>query len=173
VRRARHIGIVLAVAVSGAVACSNKKKAPSDELESCPPAPLEFTFEGRPCHGFGCPYASPNGLGQKWASTTACDEDTMGQCLQGKFAVTAAAVVCCPEGPNDITWCSQPITQGAPCNQPDNSECVLSDQSATCACDKPGPVWRCLPIDGGVQYCSCQDNGDCPLDAGADAADAG
>ncbi len=167
----QHAAFILLLAMCAALACSSKDKK-SDELTSCPPAPLEDQFQGRPCHDLGCRYASPNGFDSKWSSI--CNDDTVGECPLGKFEVGADAIVCCAVRPKDVTWCGQPINEGAPCNQPDNSECVLPDQSATCACDKPGPVWRCLPLDGGVHYCDCSDNtvASCP-DAGTDAGDAG
>jgi hypothetical protein len=51
--------------------------------------------------------------------------------------------------------CPFPVKVGAKCAEPDNSECLLSRSSSdspdpkrdhACACDDPGPIWRCLPI---------------------------
>lgn len=169
----RGVGIALALVLGAAVGCGGKKQV-SYQLTSCPPAPLEGQYEGKTCHDLACPYASPLGYDGKYAATIGCDYHAMGDCItDGKFMVGLTTQLCCPTKPSQVRWCGSDVKQGAACNAPDNSECVLPDQSATCACDKPGPIWRCLPLDGGVQYCSCQDLGNCLPDAGADADDAG
>jgi hypothetical protein len=98
-------------------------------------------------NGTECSYAAPRGVSAAWFDpvnemTCACNGGSW-QCSQTQIGCGSS---CQPR------ICAFPLPIGDPCNEPDNSECLLPAGSAesptrdmACACDEPGPTWRCVP----------------------------
>jgi hypothetical protein len=126
----------------------------------CPPAPLRdqvglacnFDFAKR------CTYAAPNDVGET-------SEDT---CNGWICACCAGVAVPCTSDSHDFTCgkaaggcttkvpvCPSDAIAGQTCAQPNNGECLVLGPGAdlsqgivngqACACDKPDPIWRCVP----------------------------
>lgn len=121
-----------------------------DELTSCPPAPLRQI--GATCNFEGtCSYSAPHGL--RANSDGSCDP--LGcDCHEGTLRCVEPIAAC------DLSHaCPLGIAPGDPCTRdtdpqgkPSNAECLFGTDPAgktashACACDLPGPIWRCTPL---------------------------
>lgn len=140
--------LVLCAAV--AAGCS-----PSEEERGCPPAP--FAAGAADACDFAardCLYAAPRGL---TTSPEPCNAQFL-WCEDGHLRGIQSLMACRFER---FPGCATPVIEGAACErqldwygEPSNAECFVPDDGPqldaarvvgrTCACDFPGPVWRCL-----------------------------
>lgn len=117
-------------------------------LHACPPAPLTLDLaQTYPCDFSGlCSYFGPIGLVSKgdWCGLGAT-------CAGGKLIFDGAASRCTYPSPPP---CAAVVVEGAACHAPNNGECFVPTADAgsggaiagkACACDMPGPIWRCVP----------------------------
>ena len=123
----------------------------------CPPAPLRLD-DDRTCNfSDRCTYATPVDLGS--TGTDYCNSPT---CVCGKDGNLSCIHTLLECTPHVIRQCPAGTTTGAECildpnRSLTNSECAVPGPGAdlpsgiingqVCACDNPGPVWRCLPVD--------------------------
>lgn len=148
-----------------ATSCSVESWAPSkgdfhlppgweQEAAVCPPAPrIAWRFASCEAAGFvpdaQCKYAAPSIAYGEIDGINSC----VAACNQGElvFGCTLAylpldAMPACPTG----------ARHGSICAEPDNGECAIPGPNADrargivdgqiCACDKPGPRWRCISL---------------------------
>lgn len=146
-------GHLLRIAVYAlAVGCSSS----DDEqpiLRECPPAPFNGAPERCDLGGKECLYAAPRRL---TTAPEACNGLRL-RCEDGATMGSMTLVGCkFPFAP----VCTVPVVEGAACEQPlrhgtpTNAECLVPENGQdldspiidgrTCACDFPGPIWRCL-----------------------------
>ena len=141
--------MVLALLLS--CACSGTDEEAPD-FTGCPSAPLP-ELAGKTCGFHGqCLYDSPRGIGTERVDS--CNQLEL-RCASGEVAATATAVACPPFELADAPVCPSDATNGAKCTlrpmagspaKIGNGECVLEGSAPTtvCACDEPGPKWRCV-----------------------------
>lgn len=153
------VGIVVSVAV---LDCGGSKQV---DVPSCPPAPLDFNafaFTGTgTCElAAPCKYAPPRSARQPDCNTFQCE------CENGRLSCSTTAMYCpcalsvCPREAKDGASCTlsaerDPPFQNGQCGRSQNALCAVPGPNAdldagrvdgfVCACDNPGPVWRCVP----------------------------
>ncbi|MRG97141.1 hypothetical protein [Polyangium spumosum] len=145
--------LLLLVAVGG---CED------ETLTACPPAP--FRGEPKLACDFSevCRYGTPRGLdvdnsvgesiyGPDFCNglTCSCGEDGTLTCVQTLLACSPHIIPQCPAGAAEGSACTMDPNFG-------NRECAVPGPGAdlsqgiingeVCACDMPGPVWRCIPV---------------------------
>lgn len=141
--------LVLAAAVA-VLACSSE--SPASRERDCPPAPAVLPDE---CVATtDCDYAAPRLLTGK---RDLCNGARL-SCRDGEPGFRQS-IKACPS--LTVPVCSVPVVEGASCERPldyagapSNRECFVADPGQrldaaeiagrTCACDVPGPIWRCL-----------------------------
>jgi hypothetical protein len=123
-----------------------------DILTSCPSAPLRLQTSGISCNfDANCTYQAPHAVD---GFEDGCNDSSC-RCTEGKLHCQSFLVWCgdkrksCPLGIAEGDACTPEETPGG---QPSNHECLFgSDASGNrashaCACDLPGPIWRCVPL---------------------------
>lgn len=128
----------------------------------CPPAPLDWAsiHVGAACMGpNSCSYAWPTGILANYDDCNTLHLD----CVDGGVRLQSSVVACRNRPPR---LCPADLVEGASCSMspvppeyigwgPYNPECFLPTSAAptgaageivagkACACDVPGPIWRC------------------------------
>jgi hypothetical protein len=147
--RSSIVGVLVAVA-----ACSTPDTMPADPGD-CPPAP--FTSEITTCPDHACRYDEPRGLSlhePDFCNGLDCCDQGEASCRTTLVACSPHVLVPCPEGAASGAACVfHPHDDGGF----GNAECVVPGSGADldhgivngldCACDYPGPVWRCIDVD--------------------------
>jgi hypothetical protein len=121
------------------------------DFTSCPPAPFRVD-DGATCSFDGqCTYGVPLGLG---ADRTDFCNGQFCYCDDGRLVCGSSLRACLTK---IIPECPAGASEGASCEVESNGECAVpgpdADLSAgiingqVCACDRPGPQWRCLPVE--------------------------
>jgi hypothetical protein len=143
----RHLVLAAAVAV---LACSSE--TPASTERDCPAAPAALPDE---CVATAdCYYAAPRLLTGR---PDLCNGAWL-LCRDGEPGFLSSMKAC----PSlTVPVCSAPVVEGATCERPldyagapSNRECFVADigqrldaaeiAGRTCACDVPGPIWRCV-----------------------------
>lgn len=111
-------------------------------LRACPPAPIGDETEERCAFAGVCRYARPNGL--LVLGPDGCN-DLQCSCENGVVVCDRTARGC---GEPNTVPCPASLVPGAACGAGSNAECerVTDAGRFACACDQPGPIWRCAAI---------------------------
>ena len=129
------------------VGCSNSV---SDDtlLTSCPPAPLPLPEMGTACdfseeYYYAPPHVRRDGTADPF-------NDISCRCANGGIELFITTVGC--GGECEAPACDPGVMEGQSCSAPTNGECAasLTDGGVVerkCACDKPGPIWRCVEVE--------------------------
>jgi hypothetical protein len=131
-----------------------ERPAEWDEGESeCPPGPI-LSLVGLPCDDDAyfitevCSFPGRRYTG--WAQTSI--NRTSLHCYEGRSVIFMTSI-CCDE---PLLTCPSGAEEGASCASAPLGECVVPGPDADladgyvngqiCACDEPGPKWRCAPL---------------------------
>lgn len=127
-------------------ACSDSNHAVT-RLTSCPPAPLPLPQHGTACdfttaHSYSPPHVFENGTADPFNYCSCA-------CIDGRIEVMCTTVGC--GGECEAPPCEAGVVEGQSCGASTNGECAASFTDAghvdrKCACDMPGPVWRCVSV---------------------------
>lgn len=157
--------VVRVLAVTGIIAstiaivdCGGRKRV---DVTTCPPAPVDMNvFDGTCALAAPCTYAAPATRGRPNCNNLQCE------CVSGRFSCRSTSAYC----PCELSLCPPEVKAGASCvlstdrNPPftdghcgrsRNGLCAVPGPNASvdggpadslvCACDDPGPIWRCTP----------------------------
>lgn len=126
--------------------CSNSANGDT-RLTSCPPAPLPLPKSGTACNFSGEYYYAPPHVYRD--GTADPFNDLWCWCADGGIDYAMTLVGC--GGGCEAPPCDPGIVEGQSCTTPTNGECaaLFTDGGlveSVCACDKPGPIWRCISL---------------------------
>lgn len=121
-------------------------------MTSCPSAPFRLPADGMSCNfAEGCFYQAPQGV---FSVEDSCN-DASCFCTEGKIVCHSHLVGCgdlrkaCPLGIAEGDACTPEKTPGGLTSNPEclfGSDASGNRASHACACDLPGPIWRCVPL---------------------------
>jgi hypothetical protein len=139
--------LTLIVPYFALLVCCEGKVEDDARLKACPPAPLPLPEVGTPCdfenfYGYAPPFVLRNGTADPF-NHRGCE------CVDGGIEIYQTTIGCgsgCTSTP-----CDPALVEGGPCSAPDNGECLAWEslvngewEGRVCACDEPGPIWRCV-----------------------------
>ena len=143
--------LALLGATSIVLSCGTRAELLDPTLRGCPPAPIRDVAT-RCNFDDPCIYSAP-----RLTDDRALDpNDLVCECVDGELECNQSGVACqtC-----DLPECPLVTAPGLRCTiesddheRPGNSECLLEadpptgpEEDMACACDLPGPMWRCVP----------------------------